>query len=82
MPEEPAASPFKQWLTGKPALLLYWVAQPVVKEYPHGHLQAKDCDYSKIPIRYNCSPERERLDGLVAIWIFRKSLEVEEPPGP
>lgn len=37
--------------------------------------------YSKIPIQYNCSPERER-DELVAIWIFCKSLEVKEPPGP
>lgn len=43
--------------------------------------------YSKIPIQYNCSPEQERLDGqwrdeLVAIWIFCKSLEGKEPPGP
>lgn len=79
MPKEPAASPFEQWVMGKPTLPLYWVAQPVVKNYPNGHLQAKDCDYRDIPTWYNCLPEQERLDGqwrdgLVAIWIFRKSF--------
>lgn len=79
MPKEPAASPFEQWVMGKPTLPLYWVAQPVVKNYPNGHLQAKDCDYRDIPTWDNCSPEQERLDGqwldgIVAIWIFRKSF--------
>lgn len=87
MPKEPAASPFEQWVMGKPTLPLYWVAQPVVKNYPNGHLQAKDCDYRDIPTWYNCSPEQERVDAdndVMDLWLsgyFVNLSAVEEPPG-
>lgn len=87
MPKEPVASSFEQWIMRKPALLLYWVAQPVVKTTPMVIFKQKNVITEKytpsVPVVVHHYEKSWMDNDMMDLWLsgyFINLSAVEEPP--